>query len=83
MVSRYEYVDEVPQQIHKNDEDRKLALSCFSSFMEDVFGLSDHLTLTSEESCKFHRDDMRRAYINGWYSALYHLRGEPNGTRKD
>ena len=74
MAAKYEYRDEVPQQIEKNREEKNFILECFSSFMEDVFGKHEFPTNGSEEQCKFHRDDMRKAFVNGWSSGVYHIK---------
>ncbi len=73
MVAKYEFRDKTPQQIEQNRQEKQFIIECFNSFMEDLFGKHHH-TDGSEEQCKFHRDDMRRAFVNGWSSGVYHIK---------
>lgn len=53
----------VRDRIENNQLEKQFAIECFDSFMEDMqFGKD-----------VYSRDDMQRAYVNGWTSGIYHF----------
>ena len=64
MSCKYEYIDNAPQQIEKNRQEKQQAIDCFNTFMEDVF----------DDKIIFDHGDMMRAFVNGWSSGVFHIK---------